>query len=204
MAKHAAATRTRAAPPARRPDRRDIVFIQPPGRAVFGYWPAMSWDNSGTFVEVRFGPFCLHPIEGLTRGARELHVTPKSLSVLHFLASRPRKVVAKDELIRAVWRDVAVSDSALTSCIKELRRALKDDAKQPRFIETLNRRGFRFIAEILAPAASTPATCAPNSRATRRCSACCTATPIRCWPRRSRSPSAAAITCSKRGWHARC
>ncbi len=116
----------------------------------------MSWDNSGIFVEVRFGPFCLHPIEGLTRGARELHVTPKSLSVLHFLASHPGKVVAKDDLVRAVWRDVAVSDSALTSCIKELRRALKDDAKQPRFIETLNRRGYRFIAELLPPAASPP------------------------------------------------
>jgi len=115
----------------------------------------MSWDNSGTFVEVRFGPFRLHPIEGLSRGARELHVTPKSLSVLHVLASHPGHVVAKDDLVRAVWRDVAVSDSALTSCIKELRRALKDDAKHPRFIETLNRRGYRFIAEIAPPAALT-------------------------------------------------
>jgi DNA-binding winged helix-turn-helix (wHTH) protein len=107
-------------------------------------------------VEVRFGPFRLHPIEGLSRGARELHVTPKSLSVLYVLASRPGRVVAKDDLVRAVWHDVAVSDSALTSCIKELRRALKDDAKHPRFIETLNRRGYRFIAEIAAPVASTP------------------------------------------------
>lgn len=115
----------------------------------------MSWDNSGTFVEVRFGPFRLHPIEGLSRGARELHVTPKSLSVLHVLASHPGHVIAKDDLVRAVWRDVAVTDSALTSCIKELRRALKDDAKHPRFIETLNRRGYRFIAEIVPPAAST-------------------------------------------------
>ncbi len=122
----------------------------------------MSWDNSGIFVEVRFGPFRLHPIEGLTRGARELHVTPKSLSVLCFLASHPGKVVAKDDLVRAVWRDIAVSDSALTSCIKELRRALKDNAKQPRFIETLNRRGYRFIAELLPPAAS------PPERASRR------------------------------------
>lgn len=109
-----------------------------------------SWDNSGIFVEVRFGAFRLHPTEGLRRGSRELHVTPKALSVLCFLTSHPGKVVGKDDLIRAVWREIAVSDSALTSCIKELRRALKDDAKRPRFIETLNRRGYRFIADLSA------------------------------------------------------
>ena len=99
-------------------------------------------------MEVQFGPFSLHQAEGLRRGGRELHVTPKSLAVLSFLAGHPGKVVAKDDLIRAVWQDVAVSDSALTSCIKELRRALEDDAKCPRFIETLNRRGYRFIAAV--------------------------------------------------------
>ena len=99
-------------------------------------------------MEVQFGPFSLHQAEGLRRGGRELHVTPKSLAVLSFLAGHPGKVVAKDDLIHAVWQDVAFSDSALTSCIKELRRALEDDAKCPRFIETLNRRGYRFIAAV--------------------------------------------------------
>jgi len=117
----------------------------------------MSWDNSGSSVEVRFGPFCLHPIEGLRRGSRELHVTPKSLAVLHFLASHPGRVISKDDLVRAVWQDVAVSDSALTSCVKELRRTLKDDAKRPRFIETLNRRGYRFVADVSPSPARQPA-----------------------------------------------
>jgi len=121
----------------------------------------MSWDNSGVFVEVRFGPYCLHPTEGLRRGSGELHVTPKSLSVLHFLASRPGRVIAKDALIAAVWQGVAVSDSALTSCIKELRRTLEDDAKCPRFIETLNRRGYRFIAAV-SPVTAAPAEEAPS------------------------------------------
>lgn len=102
-------------------------------------------------MEVRFGPFRVHPREGLRRGSRELHVTPKSLAVLHFLASHAGRVIPKDDLVRAVWQDVAVSDSALTSCIKELRRTLKDDAKRPRFIETLNRRGYRFVADVSAP-----------------------------------------------------
>lgn len=104
-------------------------------------------------MELSFGDFRLNPVDGLRRGARELHVTPKSLSVLYVLANRGGAVVSKDELIRAVWPDVAISDSALTSCIKELRRALGDDARQPRFIETLNRRGFRFLAPV-SPAAT--------------------------------------------------
>src|SRR3954453_13341742 len=104
-------------------------------------------------MELSFGDFRLNPVDGLRRGARDLHVTPKSLSVLYILANRGGAVVSKDELIRTVWRDVAISDSALTSCIKELRRALGDDARQPRFIETLNRRGFRFLAPV-SPAAA--------------------------------------------------
>jgi DNA-binding winged helix-turn-helix (wHTH) protein/tetratricopeptide (TPR) repeat protein len=112
-------------------------------------------------VEVRFGPYRLHPTEGLRRDSRELHVTPKSLSVLHFLARHPGKVVAKDALIAAVWQGVAVSDSALTSCIKELRRTLEDDARCPRFIETLNRRGYRFIAAV-SPVTGATAADAPS------------------------------------------
>src|SRR6266576_5960198 len=54
----------------------------------------------------------------------------------------------KDEIFRAVWRDTAVSDSALTSCIQELRHVLQDDARLPRFVETLHRRGYRFVARV--------------------------------------------------------
>ncbi len=119
----------------------------------------------------------MHPTEGLRQGVRDLHVTPKSLSVLYFLASRPGKVVAKDALIAAVWEGVAVSDSALTSCIKELRRTLEDDARRPRFIETLNRRGYRFIAAV-SPAtptrADTASTALPSSPLLSRATAATT------------------------------
>src|SRR5512143_644642 len=59
-AKQAVATRPRVAPPTRRTSRRGTVFIHPPRHALFGRWSVMSWDNSGIFVEVRFGPYCLH------------------------------------------------------------------------------------------------------------------------------------------------
>ena len=99
-------------------------------------------------MELHFGEYRLDPIEGLRRGTVALHVTPKSLSVLNVLVTHAGRVIGKERLIQEVWNGIAVSDSALTSCIKELRRALDDDAKRPRFIETLNRRGFRFVAAV--------------------------------------------------------
>jgi DNA-binding winged helix-turn-helix (wHTH) protein/predicted ATPase len=94
---------------------------------------------------IRFGRYCLHPAQGLRRGKQEVRITPKSLSVLRALVERSEEIVTKDELFRMVWSDTAVSDAALTSCIQELRHALQDDARAPRFIETVHRRGFRFL-----------------------------------------------------------
>lgn len=97
---------------------------------------------------MQFGHYQLDSAQGLRRGSRELRLTPKALSVLCLLAERAGEVVSKEELFRVVWHDAAVSDSALTSCIQELRRALRDDSRRPRYIETLHRRGYRFVARI--------------------------------------------------------
>ena len=99
---------------------------------------------------IRFGRYCLHPTQGLTRGTLEVRVTPKSLLLLRTLAERPGEVVTKEELFRLVWPDTAVSDAALTSCIMELRQALRDDARRARYIETVHRRGFRFLPRPVA------------------------------------------------------
>jgi DNA-binding winged helix-turn-helix (wHTH) protein len=103
---------------------------------------------------VRFGPYQLHPIQGLSRGSAEVRLTPKALAVLQALAGQAGRVVTKDELFRTVWPDAAVSDATLSSCILELRKALGDNARQPRYIETLHRRGFRFISATTLPTAS--------------------------------------------------
>ena len=103
---------------------------------------------------VRFGPYQLHPIQGLSRGTAEVRVTPKALAVLQVLARQAGRVVTKEELFRTVWPDAAVSDATLSSCILELRKALGDDARRPRYIETLHRRGFRFIAATTLPTVS--------------------------------------------------
>jgi DNA-binding winged helix-turn-helix (wHTH) protein/predicted ATPase len=104
---------------------------------------------------IRFGRFQLEPAQGLRRGAREVHLTPKALAVLCTLAGRAGQVVSKEDLFRAVWPDTAVSDSALASCIKELRQALGDDAQRPRFLETVHRRGFRFIPGVTTEGSGT-------------------------------------------------
>lgn len=96
-----------------------------------------------TETSLRFGPYQLHPIQGLSIRGREVRVTPKSLAVLAVLARRPGQLVTKAELFDTVWSNRVVSDAALSSCIRELRQALGDNARQPRYIETMHGRGFR-------------------------------------------------------------
>ena len=77
--------------------------------------------------------------------------------MLQCLAQRPGRLVTKDELYNAVWPGVFVGDAALKVCVLEIRRALADDAKAPRFIETVHRRGYRFIAPVAPEHESPPA-----------------------------------------------
>jgi DNA-binding winged helix-turn-helix (wHTH) protein/predicted ATPase len=98
---------------------------------------------------VRFGPYTFEASIGeLRRGRRVIRLTPKAAAVLSTLVSRAGALVTKDGLFDAVWPGVAVSDAALTSCIQELRDALGDDARRPRYIETVHRRGYRFVAPV--------------------------------------------------------
>ena len=98
---------------------------------------------------VAFGGYRFETESGrLWSGAREIRLTPKASEVLTTLVLHAGELVSKEDLFSTVWNGTAVSDDALTSCIQELRRALKDDSKEPRFIETRHRRGYRFIAPL--------------------------------------------------------
>lgn len=116
---------------------------------------------------VTFGHYRLDPRRGLWRGRQEVKLTPKALALLRFLLERAGEVMTRDEVFRAVWPDAAVSDGSLTSCIRELRRALRDDARQPRYIETLHRRGYRFIARALSASTEAPTSGADRQSAVR-------------------------------------
>lgn len=81
-------------------------------------------------------------------GARRLEITPKAFAVLRHLVSNAGRLVTKRELLDGVWGDTIVSESALASCIRDLRRALDDSSRAPRYLETVHRRGFRFIGPL--------------------------------------------------------
>jgi len=101
---------------------------------------------------VLFGPFRLEIGDAsLWNGAQSVPLTPKAFSVLQCLAQRPGRLVTKQELIEAVWPGVFVGDAVLKVCVREIRRALADDPKVPQFIETVHRRGYRFIAPVAEP-----------------------------------------------------
>jgi DNA-binding winged helix-turn-helix (wHTH) protein/tetratricopeptide (TPR) repeat protein len=99
--------------------------------------------------EVTFGRHRFDPETGrLWSGRREVKLTPKAAAVLAALIGRAGRPLTREELLASVWGDAVVGDAVLTTCIKELRGALDDDARRPRFIETRHRRGYRFAARI--------------------------------------------------------
>lgn len=104
-----------------------------------------------TSRRIRFGRHSLEPATcRLWVGEAEIRLTRKSAQVLRLLVERAGQPVSKEQLFASVWSGTVVSDDALTTCIQELRKALGDDARQPRYIETRHRYGYRFVAP-LAP-----------------------------------------------------
>lgn len=89
---------------------------------------------------------------------------PKDFAVLHYLVTHPGQLVTKDELLRAVWAETRVGEAVLKVCMQRIRRALGDKATKPRFIETVHRRGYRFIA----PLTTVPPVAGSQSSVVRR------------------------------------
>jgi DNA-binding winged helix-turn-helix (wHTH) protein len=106
---------------------------------------AVNTDLHG--VRLRFDCFELDEADArLARAGEPVALAPKPFAVLCALTRKPDKLVTKNELLDAVWGHRFVTESVLKSAISEVRAALGDDPKQPRYIETVSRRGYRFIA----------------------------------------------------------
>jgi DNA-binding winged helix-turn-helix (wHTH) protein/tetratricopeptide (TPR) repeat protein len=96
---------------------------------------------------VFFGDFKFDPLnQCVWRGATKLALTPKSFAVLDYLLANRSRLVTKEELLEQVWADSYVTDAVLKVCVREVRKLLNDNPARPQFIETLHRRGYRFIA----------------------------------------------------------
>ena len=98
-------------------------------------------------IHVRFGAFELNEADArLSRDGAALTLAPRPFGLLCALARRPGALLTKNALLDDVWGHQFVSESVLKTAISDLRTVLDDHPKQPRFIETVSRRGYRFIA----------------------------------------------------------
>lgn len=84
----------------------------------------------------------------MTGVAGDVELEPRVMDLLILLARRRGTVVSKTEIMKALWGDVHVNDDALTRSVFKLRKALGDDARQPDYIETVSKRGYRLIADV--------------------------------------------------------
>ena len=91
-------------------------------------------------------------------------ITPRAFEVLLYLIENAGRVVTKDELFETIWKENFVSDTALTRRIKEIRQVIGDDADAPRYIETVPKRGYRFIAASAAHESKQAAPPVPENR----------------------------------------
>jgi adenylate cyclase len=108
--------------------------------------------------ELQIGEWLVEPdLNCITRSGEKIQVEPKVIEVLVCLADSPGEVLSKEQIIRTVWSDTYVSDEVLRYSISELRKAFKDDAKNPRIIQTIARKGYRLIAQVTEKDPSTGA-----------------------------------------------
>src|SRR5437763_9759015 len=128
-------------------------------------WPTPTWKQRRegmSFRQWRFADFRLDPDNAcLWRGTQRIALTPKAFDVLHYLVTHPDRLVTKDTLLDVVWPETAISDAVVRVAIGELRRALGDTAQAPRFIATVHRRGYRFVAPVVEHPEGMPVLASP-------------------------------------------
>ena len=107
----------------------------------------------------RFGD-CMFDLarQELRRADAVIRVEPQALRVLCYLFEHRDRVVSRDELIEQCWRESYVSDASLSSCLRRVRQAIGQRRETPILIETVHRRGYRFVAEVTELAEPAPAT----------------------------------------------
>jgi DNA-binding winged helix-turn-helix (wHTH) protein len=99
--------------------------------------------------DFRVGAWLVRPsLNTISQNGSSSRLEPKVMRVFVCLASQPGEVVSKEALIKSVWSDTFVGDDVLLRAVSKLRRALHDDAREPRFVETIPKRGYRIVAPV--------------------------------------------------------
>jgi adenylate cyclase len=124
------------------------------------------WGNFGINPFMfRFGEFELNLDRyELRNSGAPVKAEPRVLEVLNYLIEHRDRVVPKEELLDKLWPDVHVSESALTTAIRDARRALSDSPTEPRWIRTVYGRGFRFVGSLGGPTPAPPVVAAPDHK----------------------------------------
>jgi len=105
--------------------------------------------SNRTLAELWIGPWRVDPCKSvLEQKGYRVRVEPKAMRVLVHLAERAGEEVTREEILRAVWEDSPVKAEVLTNAIWELRKALGDDPREPDFIQTVSRKGYRLVAPV--------------------------------------------------------
>jgi DNA-binding winged helix-turn-helix (wHTH) protein len=121
----------------------------------FSLQVAASFDNllaSAAQPMVRFGPFALDTRTWtLSRDGAAVDLSPRLVEILAYLVQRDGAIATKEELLDRFWPDVHVTENTLARAIADIRKALGDPADQPRVIQTLARRGYRFMGDARVP-----------------------------------------------------
>ena len=113
---------------------------------------------------LRFGPFTLdRDRRQLLRDSAVVELNARYFDALTLLAAAPGELITKDRFMAEVWSGIPVTDEALTQCVRTLRRVLDDDAAAPRYIQTVPKYGYRFIAAgaVAVPGVPPPASLYP-------------------------------------------
>lgn len=118
-----------------------------------------------TDTRFRFADFELDAAERrLSRDGVPIALSGRYLDALALLVGEAGALISKDRFMSEVWRGVPVTDEALTQCVRTLRRVLEDDAARPRFIETVPKHGYRFVAAVTRDVVPEPALAARPDR----------------------------------------
>jgi DNA-binding winged helix-turn-helix (wHTH) protein len=113
--------------------------------------------------DFRLGEWLVQPsLDRIRREDCTVHLRPKLMDLLVHLARHAGAVIAKDDIIAGVWDKEFMAESVLTRSITELRQALGDSADEPRYIETIAKRGYRVIASVERLAAASPSSGQPS------------------------------------------
>ena len=108
-------------------------------------------------MRITFGEFALdRETRQLFRGDEELHLVPKAFDFLDYLLSQKPRIVSRERIRGRLWPGTFVSESTLATVVNEVRAALGDDPKRPRFIRTVRGHGYAFFGETVAGASEAP------------------------------------------------